>query len=104
MLSGAILHIYNNNNYHYYCYCCLRLMAFSRTTWLSWYHKMLTILDYNEERDNGWHWHQLDHMLIICTALQTDNHHSDCTDQMHFLLPNQEHGNIAKIIKRFCLC
>jgi len=22
----------------------------------------------------GWHWHQLDHMLIICTLLQTNNH------------------------------
>jgi len=24
----------------------------------------------------GWHWHQLDHMQIICTSLQTDNHAS----------------------------
>jgi len=24
----------------------------------------------------GWHWHQLDHMQIICTLLQTDNHSS----------------------------
>jgi len=24
----------------------------------------------------GWQWHQLDHMLIICTLLQTDNHAS----------------------------
>jgi len=22
----------------------------------------------------GWQWHQLDHMQIICTTLQTDNH------------------------------
>jgi len=22
----------------------------------------------------GWQWHQLDHMQIICTFLQTDNH------------------------------
>jgi len=22
----------------------------------------------------GWQWHQLDHMKIICTLLQTDNH------------------------------
>jgi len=21
-----------------------------------------------------WHWHQLDHMQIICTSLQIDNH------------------------------
>ena len=24
----------------------------------------------------GWHWHQLDHMQVICTSLQTDNHDS----------------------------
>jgi len=24
----------------------------------------------------GWQWYQLDHMKIICTSLQTDNHAS----------------------------
>jgi len=24
----------------------------------------------------GWQWHQLDHMQIICTSLQRDNHAS----------------------------
>jgi len=24
----------------------------------------------------AWQWHQLDHMQIICTSLQTDNHAS----------------------------
>jgi len=24
----------------------------------------------------GWQWHQLDHMQIMCTVLQTDNHAS----------------------------
>jgi len=24
----------------------------------------------------GWQWHQLDHMQIICTSLQTDDHAS----------------------------
>jgi len=24
----------------------------------------------------GWQWHQLDHMQIICTSLQTDKHAS----------------------------
>jgi len=24
----------------------------------------------------GWQWHQLDHMQVICTLLQTDNHAS----------------------------
>jgi len=24
----------------------------------------------------GWHWHQLDHVQVICTLLQADNHSS----------------------------
>jgi len=31
----------------------------------------------------GWQWHQLDHMQIICTSLQTDNHTS--TSSLNFL-------------------
>jgi len=55
-----------------------------------------TILDFNEERDDGWQWHQLDRMQIICTLLQTDNHTSTSsfnffTGQMLFLPPNQQH-------------
>jgi len=42
----------------------------------------------------GWQWHQLDHVQIICTSLQTDTtpvpHHSAFTRQMPFLLPNQQ--------------
>jgi len=42
---------------------------FSRTTWVSRHQKDRTILDFNEARDDGWHWyqqwHQLDHMQII---------------------------------------
>jgi len=41
-----------------------------------------------------WQWHQLDHMQIMCTSLQTDN----CaitsplffTDRMLFLTPSQQ--------------
>jgi len=38
----------------------------------------------------GWQWHQLDHMQMICTSLQTDNHASTSslnvfTSWMHFL-------------------
>jgi len=29
-----------------------------------------------EQQMTGWQWHQLDHMQIICTSLQTDNHTS----------------------------
>jgi len=43
----------------------------------------------------GWQQYQLDHMQIICTSLQTDNHASTSplsffTGQMPFLLPNQQ--------------
>jgi len=31
----------------------------------------------------GWQWHQLDHLQIICTSLQTDNHTS--TSSCNFL-------------------
>jgi len=42
----------------------------------------------------GWQWHQLDHMQIICTSLQTDNHvstsyHSVFTGQTPFLPPKR---------------
>jgi len=40
-----------------------------------------------------WQWQQLDHMQIICTLLQTNNHavphHSLFTGRMLFLTPNQ---------------
>jgi len=53
----------------------------------------------------GWQWHQLDHMQIICTSLQTDNHaspnHLVFTGWMPFLSPNQQHqsteGNYLQI-------
>jgi len=34
----------------------------------------------------GWQWHQLDHMQIICTSLQTDNHAS--TEPLSFYRPD----------------
>jgi len=34
------------------------------------------ILDFNDARDDGVQWHQLDHMQIICTLLQIENHTS----------------------------
>ena len=33
----------------------------------------------------GWQWHQLDHMQIICTLLQTDNHASTSSSQAGML-------------------
>jgi len=52
----------------------------------------------------GWQWHQLDHMQIICTLLQTDNHASTSslnffTGRMLFLTSNKQcqstEGNIT---------
>jgi len=34
----------------------------------------------------GWQWHQLDHMQILCTSLQTDNHAS--TSPLTFYSPD----------------
>ena len=48
---------------------------FSRTTQVSRYQKGKTNLDFTEERDSEWRWHQLGHMQV-CTLLQTDNHAS----------------------------
>jgi len=42
---------------------------------------------FNEARDDGWQWHQLDHMQIICTSPQTD---SIFTGRMLFMMPNQQ--------------
>ena len=42
----------------------------------------------------GWQWRQLDHMQIICTSLQTDDHASTSaisfTGRMPFLPTNQQ--------------
>ena len=56
----------------------------------------------------AWQWHQLDHMQIIRTSLQTDNHastspyHSVFTGRVSFLPPNQQcpftEGTCHKII------
>ena len=42
----------------------------------------------------GWKWQQLDHMQIICTSLQRDNHANTLslifTRQVLFVMPNQQ--------------
>jgi len=49
---------------------------------VSRYQKGKTNLDFTEERDNEWQWHQLGHMQV-CNSLQTDNHAS--TPPLSFL-------------------
>jgi len=46
---------------------------FSRTTWVSQHQKGKTILDIIKQDMMGWQ-RQLEHVRIICTLLQTDNH------------------------------
>jgi len=47
---------------------------FSRTTWVSQHQKGKPFWILLEQEMMGWQWHHLDHMQIICTSLQTDNH------------------------------
>ena len=66
----------------------------SGTTQVSRYQKGKTNLDFTEERDSEWQWHQLGHMQV-CISLQTDNHASTTplsffSGRMPFLSPNQQ--------------
>ena len=49
---------------------------FSWTTWLSQHQKGNLFWILLKQEMMGWQWHQLDHMQIICTSLQRDNHAS----------------------------
>ena len=57
----------------------------------------------------GFQWHQLDHMQIMCTSLQTDNHASTSspnffTGRMPFLMPNQQYQSTPgrRLVKQNC--
>ena len=56
---------------------------FSRTTWISWHRTGRPFWISTKQETMGWHWRQLDHMQMICTSLQTDNHAS--TSSLKFL-------------------
>ena len=58
---------------------------FSGTIQVSRYQKGKTKLDFTEERDSEWQWHQLGHMQVS-TLLQTDNHAS--TPPLFFYRPD----------------
>jgi len=47
---------------------------FSGTAWVSRHHKGKPFWILLAQEMMGWHWHQLDHMQVICTSIQTDNH------------------------------
>ena len=72
---------------------------FSGTTQVSRYQKGKTNLDFTEERDSEWQWHQLRYMQI-CTSHQTDNHAS--TPPLSFLqagCPSCHPTNSVKALK-----
>jgi len=73
---------------------------FSRTTWISQHQKGKSFWILLEQEMIGWRWHQLDHMQIICTLLQTDNHAS--TSSLSFLqagCPSCHPTNSIKALK-----
>jgi len=59
---------------------------FSRTTWVSQHQKGKPFWILLKQETMGRHWHQLDHMQIICISLQTDNHAS--TSPVSFYRPD----------------
>jgi len=61
---------------------------FSRTAWVSRHQKGKPFWILLEQEMMGWQWHQLqlDHMQIICTSFQTDNHAS--TSPLSFYRPD----------------
>jgi len=60
---------------------------FSRTTWVSRHQKGKPFWIVLEQEMMWWQWHQLDHMQIICTSLQTDNHASTSPRNILFNSP-----------------
>ena len=52
----------------------------------------------------GWQWHQLDHMQIICTSLQTDNHASTSSLNFYRLdaLPDAQQ-TVSKHWRQLCV-
>jgi len=77
------------------------LMAFCyRTAWVSRHQKGKPFWILPEQEMMDWQWHQLDHMQIIRTSLQTDNHAS--TSPLSFLqagCPSCRPTNSVKALK-----
>ena len=68
--------------HYYYYYICL-MDFFSSKTWVSRHQKGKPFWILLKREKMGWQWHQLDHMQIICTSLQINNH--DSTSPFSFL-------------------
>jgi len=72
LLQILLLHLFND--------------LFSTTTWVSWHQKGKLFWILLQQEMIGWQWHQLDHMQIIWTLLQTDNHAS--SSPLNFYRPD----------------
>ena len=59
---------------------------FYRATWVSRHQKCEPYWILTKQEMMEWQWHQLDHMQIICTSLQTDNNAS--TSPLSFYRPD----------------
>jgi len=74
---------------------------FSRTTRVGQYQKDKPFWILLKQEVMGWQWHQLNHIQIICTSLQTDNHAS--TSSLHIFLqagcPSCRPTNSVKAMK-----
>jgi len=55
-------------------------------SWTTWHQKGKPFWILLEQKMMGWQWHQLDHVQIIWTSLQTDNHSS--TSPLSFYRPD----------------
>jgi len=62
--------------------------AFSRTTWVGRYQKDKPFWILLKQEMVGWQWHMLNHMQIICTLLQTDNHASTSSLHIFYYRPD----------------
>jgi len=96
----------HNHDYYYYCNrftaLCLRP--------LRWGGRRRNHSGFYWSTDNGVEVESADHMQVICTSLQIDNHastksHHTFTGRMLFLLPNQQHqgteGTTTKSVKLY---
>ena len=93
---------------HTHTHKCLTAF-FSRTTWVGHYQKDKPFWILLKQEMMGWRWHQLSHMQIICTSLQTDNHASTSslhffTGRMPFLPPNQQHQSTESQTQNNQMC
>ena len=82
-LLYTLLYHKSTTSIYYY----VRLTAFfPRSTWVSRHQKGKPFWILMKQEMMGWQWHQLDHMQVICTSLQTDNHAS--TSPLSFYRPD----------------